>query len=128
MTPFGPAQRYFLYRGAADMRKSFDGLSGLVRSELGRDPTSGDVFVFLNRRRTHVKLLVWDRSGFALYYKRLEEGTFEVPEGAPGASVSWPQLMLMLEGVSLSSARYRKRYQLPASSEKTERYEATGAA
>ncbi len=122
MTPFGPAQRYFLYRGAADMRKSFDGLSGLVRSELGRDPTSGDVFVFLNRRRTHVKLLVWERSGFALYYKRLEEGTFEVPDSPSGGAVSWPQLMLMLEGVSLSSARYRKRYALPATVENTALY------
>src|SRR5690625_5345321 len=77
MLSFGPSQRYFLYRHPTDMRKSFDGLSGLVRKELGRDPTSGDVFIFLNRRQTHIKLLVWDRSGFALYYKRLEEGTLD---------------------------------------------------
>ena len=89
------------------MRKSFDGLSGLVRSEMGRDPLSGDVFVFLNRRRTHIKLLVWDRSGFVLYYKRLEEGTFELPVSeAP----SWDQLVMMLEGVSMKKVRYRKRY------------------
>jgi transposase len=67
MVSFGPSQRYFLYREPADMRKSFDGLCGLVRSGLGRDPLSGDVFVFTNRRRTHIKLLVWDRSGFVLY-------------------------------------------------------------
>jgi len=116
MTPFSPAQRYFLYREPADMRKSFDGLSGLVRSELGRDPTSGDVFVFLNRRRTHIKLLAWDRNGFVLYYKRLEKGTFEVPTGnalPDGDTLSWPDLMLILEGVSLRTVRYRKRYVLP---------------
>lgn len=90
------------------MRKSFDGLSGLVRSQMGRDPLSGDVFIFLNRRRTHIKLLVWDRSGFVLYYKRLEEGTFELPASeAP----SWDQLVMMLEGVSMKKVRYRKRYQ-----------------
>jgi transposase len=113
MTPFSPSQRYYLYRGAADMRKSFDGLCGLVRRELDRDPASGDVFVFLNRRRTHVKLLAWDRSGFALYYKRLEAGTFELLDGTPGGVLSWRELLLMLEGVSLQSARYRKRFALP---------------
>jgi len=113
MIAFSSAQRYFLYRGAADMRKSFDGLCGLVRSGLERDPLSGDVYVFINRRRTHIKLLVWDRSGFVLYYKRLEQGTFEVP--APG-TLSWRQLVLMLEGVSLKSARYRKRYSKPETS------------
>ena len=58
------------------MRKGFDGLSALVSTALNRDPLSGDVFVFINRRRTHIKLLVWDRNGFVLFYKRLERGTF----------------------------------------------------
>ena len=110
MISFGPAQRFFLYREPADMRKSFDGLCGLVTSALKRDPLSGDVFVFLNRRRTHVKLLVWDRSGFVLYYKRLEQGTFELPERPQGDPLTWQQLVLILEGVSLKSARFRKRY------------------
>ena len=107
MITFSPAQRYFLYRDAADMRKSFDGLCGLVTAGLKRDPLSGEVFVFINRRRTHIKLLVWDRSGFVLYYKRLEQGTFEIPETG---TLSWHQLVLMLEGISLKSARYRTRY------------------
>jgi transposase len=107
MIAFGPSHRYYLHREATDMRKSFDGLSGLVRSELGRDPLSGDVFIFLNRRRTHIKLLVWDRSGFVLYYKRLEEGTFELPVSEVP---SWDQLVMMLEGVSMKKVRYRKRY------------------
>lgn len=112
MPAFGSSQRYYLYRHPADMRKSFDGLCGLVRRELRRDPTSGDVFVFLNRRRTHVKLLVWDRTGFVLYYKRLEKGTFELPAAADSGALDWRRLVLMLEGVSLKSARYRKRFVL----------------
>jgi transposase len=112
MTPLSPAQRYYLYREPADMRRSFDGLCGLVRQGLGRDPLSGDVFVFTNRRRTHIKLLVWDRSGFVLYYKRLEEGTFELPRTSASGTLEWRELMLMLEGVSLRSARFRKRYSL----------------
>ena len=91
------------------------GLCGLVTGGLRRDPLSGEVFVFINRRRTHLKLLVWDRSGHdrsheiyhVLYYKRLEAGTFELPVTDP---IRWDQLVLMLEGVSLESARYRKRY------------------
>lgn len=110
MITFTSAQRYFLYREAADMRKSFNGLSGLVTSGLKRDPLSGDVFVFINRRRTHIKLLVWDRSGYVLYYKRLERGTFEIPASG---TLSWHRLILMLEGISLKSARYRKRYSRP---------------
>ncbi len=113
MTPFTPSQRFFLHVEPTDMRKSFDGLCGVVSRELGRSPTSGDVFVFLNRRRTHIKLLSWDRNGFVLYYKRLEKGTFEAPTMKAGGALSWPKLMLMLEGVSLRSARFRKRYELP---------------
>ncbi len=113
MIAFGPSQRYYLYREATDMRKSFDGLCGLVRSALARDPLSGEVFVFVNRRRTHIKLLVWDRSGFVLYYKRLEAGTFEIPASPKQGPLRWDQLVLMLEGVSLKSVRYRKRYTHP---------------
>lgn len=89
-------------------------LCGLVSSSLGRDPLSGDVFVFINRRRTHIKLLVWDRSGFVLYYKRLEEGTFEIPASPADGPLTWQQLVLMLEGVSMQSVRYRKRYSGPS--------------
>jgi len=114
MISFGPSQRYYLYGEPTDMRKSFDGLCGLVIKGLRRDPLSGEVFVFLNRRRTHIKLLLWDRTGFVLFYKRLEEGTFELPAASEGGGLSWPELMLMLEGVSLGSARYRRRYRPPA--------------
>ena len=112
MTPLGPAHRFFLYRQPADMRKSFDGLCALVRSGMQRDPLSGDVFVFINRRRTHIKLLIWDRTGFALYYKRLESGTFEFPAAS---SLTWIQMAQLLEGVMLTSVRYRRRFRLPES-------------
>jgi len=115
MIGFTSAQRYYLSRQAADMRKSYDGLSGLVRQGLGRDPLSGEVFIFLNRRRTMIKILVWDRSGFVLWGKRLERGTFELPGSSDaGASIvlSWEELVLILEGVSLRSVRRRKRYRV----------------
>ncbi len=110
MITFGSSYRYYVHRAPTDMRKSFDGLSGLVRSQLHRDPLSGDVFVFFNRRRNLVKLLVWDKDGFVVYYKRLESGTFELP---PGSTPTWMDLAHVLEGVSLASVRYRKRYLLP---------------
>ena len=113
MIGFTGSQRYYLSVPAADMRKSYDGLGGLVRQGLGRDPLSGEVFIFLNRRRTQMKLLVWDRSGFVIWGKRLERGTFELPGRSDrGASVvlSWEELVLILEGVSLGSVRHRKRY------------------
>ncbi len=84
MLALGPSHRFHYYREPTDMRKGFDGLCGLVRSGMKRDPLSGDVFVFINRRRTHAKFLVWDRSGWVVYYKRLESGTFELPcSGTP---------------------------------------------
>lgn len=69
-------QRYFLFRDVVDMRKGIDGLSGLVRDQLKLNPLSSDVYLFLNRKRNQVKLLMWDKDGFALYYKRLEQGTY----------------------------------------------------
>lgn len=93
------------------MRKSFNGLSGLVRNQLGRDPTNGEVFVFLNRKRTHIKLLHWEHGGFVLYYKRLEKGTFTPPVLDPGKTVvRWPQLVLMIEGIQVQSSRQKVRY------------------
>lgn len=93
------------------MRKSFNGLSGLVRNELGKEPAGGDVFVFLNRTRTHLKLLHWERGGFVLYYKRLEQGTFTLPAFRNGEScISWPQLVLMVEGIVVRKSVQKLRY------------------
>lgn len=114
MLSLGSSQRYFLYSGIADMRKGFDGLSGLVHSEMEGDPLSGDVFIFVNRRRNRMKMLVWDRSGFVLWYKRLEEGTFELPHvsGEKSVGIDWQKLVMILEGVVLSSVVQRKRFSL----------------
>lgn len=106
-------RQYFLYRPATDMRKSFDSLAGIVREDLQGNPISTDVFIFLNRNRTHIKLLSWEGDGFSLYYERLEKGAYELP--VPGredskAIVSYGQLLLMLQGISLKQVRYRKRY------------------
>lgn len=111
MLSFSPAVRYFLYRHQADMRKGFDSLSGLVREGLSKDPLSGDVFIFFNRRRTHVKLLVWERDGYSIYHKRLEQGSYELPIGE-NVELTSDQLMLILRGISLNTVRMRKRFDL----------------
>jgi len=111
MFALSSTHRYHLYRGVCDMRKSFNGLAGLVRGGLGRDPAGGEVFVFVNRRRTLLKLLHWEPGGYVLYYKRLEEGTFTLPELQPGHSViRWPELVLMVEGVQVLDSRQSQRY------------------
>ncbi len=94
------------------MRKSFDGLCGLVISVVQRQPTSGEVFVFLNRSRTHIKLLHWEHGGFVLYYKRLEQGTFGTPALKKG-ELSWSDLILLVEGVQIVKSIQKKRYSLP---------------
>lgn len=112
MFSLGSSHRYHLYDGHCDMRKSFDGLCGLVASGMGRRPTSGEVFVFLNRRRTHIKLLHWEGGGFVLYYKRLERGTFTLSKRKTG-ELSWSDLVLMVEGIQVVESLRKKRYSLP---------------
>lgn len=105
--------RYYLYRQPTDMRKSFDGLCGLVQSQMGRNPMSGEVFLFINKRRDRVKLLRWEAGGFILYYKRLEAGTFELPcwdQTAVSIEMNLTQLLLMVEGISLQNIQKRKRF------------------
>ncbi|MFC6193589.1 IS66 family insertion sequence element accessory protein TnpB [Dyadobacter subterraneus] len=102
--------RYFLYRSPTDMRFGIYSLAGLVRNELGFDPSSGDVFIFLGKRLNQIRLLQWDRDGFAMYVKKLEQGTFEWPKGED-ISITSQQLTLLLQGVMLDSVRLRKRYQ-----------------
>ena len=92
------------------MRFGIYSLAGLVRNELGFDPSSVDVFVFLGKRLNQIRLLQWDRDGFAMYIKKLEQGTFEWPKGQE-ISITSQQLTLLLQGVMLDSVRLRKRYQ-----------------
>lgn len=105
---------FHLYSQATDMRKSFNGLSGLVQNTLGRNPTGGDVFIFINKRRDKIKLLHWQGASFVLYYKRLEEGTFELPryDSSVGSiSLDYPQLVMIIDGLSIKNIQKRKRYQ-----------------
>lgn len=106
--------RIYIAAEAVDLRRGFDGLAAATRSLIGESPLSGHVFVFLNRRKNRIKLLVWDRTGFLLLYKRLESGTFELPtQPAPGRrhiEVDAGELGLMLEGLDLRGARRRTRW------------------
>jgi transposase len=106
--------RIFLAVEPADMRKGFDGLGHLVRDRIDQDPLSGHLFVFRNRRRDRIKILYWDRDGLALWYKRLEKGTFRFPEAKDGhVEVTPAEIAAILEGIDLSRARRLPRYSLP---------------
>lgn len=111
MLSLGSSHRYLLYGPPCDMRKSFDALCGIVRSALHRDPLSGEVFVFLNRSRTHLKLLHWESGGLVLYYKRLEKGTFAPPaEMTTAHALNWTQLVLMIEGITIHRSTQKRRW------------------
>jgi len=113
MFSISKAYRYFMYSRRADMRKGFNGLCGLVRNEFLQNPLSGDVFIFINRPRNRIKLLHWQGDGFAIYYKRLEKGTYEMPEiktDSASIELDAQQLLLILEGISLLSVKKRRRY------------------
>ena len=97
------------------MRKGFNGLGGLATNKLGQNPFSGDIFIFVNRTRTMIKILVWDQTGFAIWHKRLEQGTFEMPKiekSQNSVEINRQKLMLILEGISLKSIQNRKRFLL----------------
>jgi transposase len=117
MLALSDGKRHYLYRHSTDMRKSFDGLSGIISSQMQAQPLSGDIFIFLNKRRNQLKLFYWNLDGFAIWYKRLERGTFELPvttdnTGESMAVQAW-QLRLILEGVQLKSITRRTRYKRP---------------
>ena len=105
--------RMFLCAEPVDMRKSFDGLLGLVESTLALDPLSGHLFLFLNKRRDRIKVLFWERDGLVIWYKRLEAGTFQWPrleQDAASVELSMTDLALLLSGVDVATAQRRKRY------------------
>jgi transposase len=108
--------RIFLCTQPADMRRSFDGLAQMVREFLAADPLSGHLFVFRSKRGDRIKLLYWDSDGLAIWYKRLEEGTFRFPQATSGHGVEMraADLAMLLDGVDLSSVKRRKRYRRPA--------------
>ena len=107
------AVRIFLCTRATDLRKSFDGLTGLVQECFGQDPLTGHLFLFLNRRRDRIKILYFDRDGLAIWYKRLEAGSFQLPDSdaQDGLELQPAQLAMLLSGIDLHTARQRKRFQ-----------------
>ena len=111
MLSLPPSVRIFVARRPIDMRRSFDGLSAAVIDVIDEDPQSGHVFVFFNKARTHVKCLVWDRSGYWIFYKRLEHGRFRVFDQASGERGAFElrahELALLLEGIDLRGSKRR---------------------
>lgn len=116
--------RVYLCLEPTDMRRSFDGLCRMVREHVGADPLSGDLFVFRSKRGDRVKLLYWLGDGLAIWYRRLEEGTFVFPKvgdnsesrvvGKRGLEIRAADLAMLLDGVDLASVKRQKRYQRPA--------------
>lgn len=118
--------RVWLYARPTDMRKQFDGLAALARNQLDEDPMSGHVFVFINRRRTYLKVLYFEQGGYCLWCKRLEQGQFNYNrQRGDKQALSWTELKLLLDGVEVQKARQFKRYQHPPST--ASRYNATHA-
>lgn len=105
--------KVFLYAKPCDMRKGFDGLYGLIQNEMELSPGSGYLFVFMNRNRSLIKILYWDNDGLAIYYKRLERGTFKRPTArinAPNSELSQEELYLILRGIDFGKTKKRKRF------------------
>ena len=109
--------KYYWFQGPVDFRKGFDGLCGIVQEHMRREVTEGGVFIFVNRRRSAIKLLKWEGDGLAIYHKRLEQGVFEEPQrSADGKQmiVDAHQLSLILQGIRLSSVVRNKRFKVSA--------------
>ncbi len=108
----------YLFSHPADMRKNFDGLVGLVHTHLRKDPVKdGGAFVFVNKRRDRMKILLWDRHGFWLLYKRLEAGRFQIPpietdRPPESLTLGYEQLLMIIEGIDLEHVKRRKRYEI----------------
>ena len=112
--------KIFVCTQPADMRRSFDGLSGMAENLMKQDPLAGHLFVFRNRNRDRLKILYWDRDGLAIWYKRLEKGTFQFPtdlkpkeEREISVKITAGELSLLLGGIDLRSAHRRKRFERP---------------
>ena len=114
-----PSVSIYLCEAPVDMRCGFDGLAAIVRNTLGLNPLSGHLFLFISKRRDRVKILFWDRDGYVLYCKRLEEGRFPLPRvknalgGPPVATLAAYEMTLLLEGIDLAGAKHRRRFALP---------------
>ena len=112
------AVRVYFATQPTNLRKSFDALTADIRCALGHDPLSGHVFVFLNRRKNQVKLIVWTRGGFTIVHKRLERGTFTFPArvapDVPSVAIDVHELAMLLEGIEVSRVKTKRRWEPPA--------------
>jgi transposase len=109
--------RIFIATSPVDCRKSHDGLAALVEQVMIEKPLSGNLFVFTNKRADRIKLLYWDSDGYALWYKRLEKGTFRLPKAAENATrieITAIDLSMILSGIDLANIKRQKRFQKPA--------------
>jgi transposase len=113
MLHLSPSVTYYFYSQAVDMRKGFDSLSGLVQQHMQLNVLNGGIFIFINKKRSQVKLLLWEGDGLSLYYKRLEKGTYERPLVTGSCNISSTQLQLILQGIQLKSVKMKNRYQHP---------------
>ena len=107
------SMNFYLYKKPTDIRKGFNGLSGIITNETSYEILSGDVFIFINKQRNKMKLLRWESGGFVLYYKRLEQGTFEVLQIENNEfiyKVDYNKLVMLINGISTKNIMYRKRY------------------
>jgi len=115
MLSVSPGRRIWLYTAPTDMRRSFDGLSAMVRNHLGENPTSGQWFVFVNRRRTQLKVLAFEEGGFCIWAKRLERGQFaQLSSNEDKRLLCQTELLALIEGVDMTIKRQRKRYKMAA--------------
>ena len=112
MLSIGPERRIWLYTQPTDMRRSFDGLSALVRNHLGEDPSDGHWFTFINRKATQIKVLAFEEGGYCLWSKRLEQGRFAAlrAAGTVKRRLSRTEFLALIEGVDMEVKRQRKRY------------------
>ena len=104
---------YYLCAGSVDMRGGIYSLYQIVKSQMKRNPLSGEVFIFLGENRRCIKILHWEKDGFLLYHKKLEKGTYELPLKSSfkgGYDVDWQTFILMMEGVAMRSVKFRKRF------------------
>ncbi len=117
MLNFPTNVRIFFATEPTDLRRSYDGLSAMVDGSFGKEAMSGDLFIFMNRRGNQVRILFWDKDGYVIMMKRLEEGTFRrvtTKEGEPLVEVDAGELAMLLEGIDAPSIKRRKRYQRPS--------------
>lgn len=106
------SMNYYLCPNSVDMRKGINGLYYFIKVNMERNPTSGEVFIFIGKTRSSIKILHWEQGGFVLYYKRLEKGTFQMPEldkSSNSYHMNWHIFLMMMEGICLKQIKYRKR-------------------